>query len=167
VGLNLSAASLGAPRLFEFVNEELRRASADPRLVSFELTETALLENEGLAQAFLERVSKLGCRVALDDFGTGYGGFTYLKRLPVDYLKIDREFVRDLTENAASQHVVRAIVALARGFGQQTVAEGVENRAALAVLGEMGVDYAQGYSIGRPQPVETVFPLLGTVGEAA
>ena len=105
----------------------------------------------------MDHVATVGCRVALDDFGTGYGGFTYLKRLPVHFLKIDREFVRDLTASAGSQHVVRAIVALARGFGLQTVAEGVENRAVVAELRRMGVDYAQGYALGRPRPVESVF----------
>jgi hypothetical protein len=85
---------------------------------------------------------ELGCRIALDDFGTGYGGFTYVKRLPVDYLKIDIEFVRDLPRNDASQHVVRAIVQLARDFGQKTVAEGVEDDETLTILREFGVDYA-------------------------
>ena len=107
-------------------------------------------------EAFIQSIESFGCKLALDDFGTGYGGFVYVKRLPVDYLKIDIEFVRDLVVNQASQEVVRAIVGLARGFGQQTVAEGAEDDRSLKLLRELGVDYAQGYGIARPAPVEEV-----------
>jgi PAS domain S-box-containing protein len=157
VHINVSGSSIGDAGLYDAVRESLRAANADPALVVFELTETAVLENEGRAKAFIDRVSELGCRVALDDFGTGYAGFTYLKRLPVHYLKIDREFVRDLLTNTGSEHVVRAIIALARGFGLKTVAEGIEHRDVLGLLGRLGVDYGQGYALGRPRPVETVF----------
>jgi EAL domain-containing protein (putative c-di-GMP-specific phosphodiesterase class I) len=95
-------------------------------------------------------VQALGCKVALDDFGTGYGSLTYLKQIPVDYLKIDIEFVRDLTRNSASRHVVQALVALARDFGVQTVGEGVEDAETLELLAALGVDYAQGFYIARP-----------------
>jgi PAS domain S-box-containing protein len=167
VEINISGASLGGDELFEFVRDRLASSNADPTLVVFELTETAVLQNEDAAQAFIERVSLLGCRVALDDFGTGYGGFTYLKRLPVHYLKIDREFVLDLLDNAASRHVVQAVVALARGFGLKTVAEGVESQAALKQLTKMGVDYAQGFAIGRPRPVDAVFGAMATTDTKA
>jgi PAS domain S-box-containing protein len=156
VELNLSAESLGDPSLFSVVESALSETGADPRLLVFELTETALLENESAARGFIERVERLGCRLALDDFGTGYGGFTYLKRLPVHFLKIDIEFVRDLAQNPSSGHVVRAVVSLARGFGQKTVAEGVEDAATLELLRELGVDYAQGYGIARPAPAAEV-----------
>jgi EAL domain-containing protein (putative c-di-GMP-specific phosphodiesterase class I) len=137
----------------EYFRSELRRTGADPSLIVVELTETALVSDEAAAEAFIERVGSLGCKLALDDFGTGYGGFSYLKRLPVDFLKIDIEFVRDLLTNQASRHVVAAVVSLARGFGQQTVAEGVEDPETLALLHEFGVDFAQGYGLGRPVPV--------------
>jgi PAS domain S-box-containing protein len=153
IELNLSAHSLGDPGLYELMEGELRAAGADPARVVIEVTETALLRDEAAARAFLERIGALGCRIALDDFGTGYGGFTYVKRLPVDTLKIDVEFVRDLTRDPASQHVVRAIVHLARDFGYETVAEGVEDPETLELLGELGVDLAQGYAIARPEPV--------------
>jgi PAS domain S-box-containing protein len=156
VALNLSAHSLTAPGLLDQFHAELQRTSADPSLVVVELTETALIGDEQAAALFIERVSALGCKLALDDFGTGYGGFTYLKQLPFDYLKIDLEFVRDLTTNKASEHVVRAIVSLALGFGQKTVAEGVENDETLRMLRALGVDYAQGYVIARPVPVTDV-----------
>jgi PAS domain S-box-containing protein len=164
IELNLSAESLGDAGLFAVVERELADAGADPSLVVIELTETALLRDDGVAEQFIAKVARLGCRVALDDFGTGYGGFSYVKRLPVDYLKIDVEFVRDLPRDPASQHVARAIVQLAKDFGQKTVAEGVEDVETLAILRDFGVDYAQGYGIGRPVPIaETA--LAEPVGE--
>jgi PAS domain S-box-containing protein len=153
VELNVSAWSIGDPELLDVVERALRRYRADPQLMVFELTETALLEAEESAQAFVDGVTRLGCGLALDDFGTGYGGFTYLKRFPVNYLKIDIDFVRDLPRDAASRHVISAVVALARGFGQQTIAEGVEDAETLEQLRELGVDHAQGYFLGRPGPL--------------
>jgi PAS domain S-box-containing protein len=166
VELNLSAASIGDPDMAGWVERALHDSGAAPALVVFELTETAILQDETAGRTFLERVSALGCRVALDDFGTGYGGFTYLKHLPVDFLKIDREFVRDLPHDASSQHVVRAVVQLALGTGKRTVAEGVEDAGTLALLREYGVDAAQGYYLGRPAPIDQTFPELpgGGVG---
>ena len=159
VEVNLSAQSLGNPDLLNLIRAELRRTGADPELLAFEITETALVQDAAAAEWFITRLRELGCRVALDDFGTGYGGFTYLKCLPITDLKIDIEFVRDLTESVASQEVVRAVVSLARGFGQQTVAEGVEDEATMDLLRELGVDRAQGFAIARPAPVADV---LGT-----
>jgi len=157
VELNVSAHSLSDPTFYHYVDAELRRSGADPTLLVFELTETALMRDEEAALRWIAAISKRGCGLALDDFGTGYGGFSYLKRLPVDYLKIDIEFVRDLTSDPASRQVVEAVVGLARGFGIKTVAEGVEDDETLALLRELGVDYAQGYGIGGPAPLsETI-----------
>jgi EAL domain-containing protein (putative c-di-GMP-specific phosphodiesterase class I) len=156
VELNLSAHSIAAGGALDAFRKELERTSADPSLVVIELTETALVGDENAAELFVERVKAMGFRVALDDFGTGYGGFSYLKRLEIDFLKIDIEFVRDLPTNEASQHVVRAVVSLAEGFGQKTVAEGVEDDETLSMLRDFGVDYAQGYAIARPMPVADV-----------
>ena len=156
VELNLSAHSISAPGLLVDFREELGRTGADPSLIVVELTETALVDDEQAAELFIERMRALGCKLALDDFGTGYGGFSYLKRLPVNYLKIDMEFVHDLPVNEASQHVVKAVVSLARGFGQATVAEGVEDERTLDLLRDFGVDHAQGYAIARPRPVGEV-----------
>jgi EAL domain-containing protein (putative c-di-GMP-specific phosphodiesterase class I) len=134
----------------------------DPKLVIFEITETALVRNEGVAQVFIESVRRLGCGVALDDFGTGYGSFRYLKHLPVSLLKIDQEFVRDLEGETSmvNRHVIEATVTLARGMGQKTVAEGIETESTLAIVRELGVDYAQGYLFGRPAPAEQVLPSI-------
>jgi EAL domain-containing protein (putative c-di-GMP-specific phosphodiesterase class I) len=153
VELNLSAESIGDAYFATMVERELQLSGADCSLIVVELTETALLRDEDAGRRFIELVQRLGCQLALDDFGTGYASFTYLKRLAVDYLKIDIEFVRDLPRNAASRHVVRAVVNLAQGFGQKTVAEGVEDAETLDLLRELGVDFAQGYHIGRPAPL--------------
>lgn len=154
--LNLSARSIAEPRVLRAFRDELERSGADPSLIVIELTETALMQDEGAAELFIDEVKALGCKLALDDFGSGYGGFTYLKRLPVDFLKIDQEFVRDLATDEASRHVVGAVVSLARGFGQQTIAEGVESQDTLRVLEQLGVDFAQGFAIARPMPVADV-----------
>jgi EAL domain-containing protein (putative c-di-GMP-specific phosphodiesterase class I) len=152
VELNLSARSIGDPRIIEHVETCLERTGVDPGRLVFEITETSLIANEAAGKKFVDRLHALGCRIALDDFGTGYGGFTYLKQLPVDMLKIDIEFVRDVTTSPASRHVVEAVVALARSFGLKTVAEGVEDAQTLELVREYGVDFAQGFHIARPAP---------------
>ncbi len=154
VELNVSAASLADPGLTDFIAEAIERTGADPTRMVFEITETTLVSDQAAGRAFVTALHELGCKVALDDFGTGYGGFTYLKQLPIDYLKIDIEFVRDLSHSMASRKVVEAIVNLAHGFDLQTVAEGVEDEPTLALLQGLGVDYAQGYHLGRPGPLE-------------
>ena len=159
VHFNISAKSLGSRELIKDLVAALRDTGAALGLLVCEITETALASDEVVAEAFVHELRELGCEIALDDFGIGYGGFAYLKRLPITVLKIDIEFVRDLVENAQNQHVVKAIVNLAQGFGRQTIAEGVESEATLELLEEYGVDYAQGYAIGRPAPIDSLFDL--------
>ena len=113
---NLSAESISNLDLLPLIERELRNAHADPANVVFEITETALMKNVEAGEAFARGLSEIGCQVALDDFGTGFGSFTYLKKLPITYLKIDIDFVRDLLTNRANQHLVKAIVGLARGL---------------------------------------------------
>jgi ketosteroid isomerase-like protein len=117
-----------------------------------EVTETALLGRVGVGREFAQKVAELGCHLALDDFGTGFSSLSYLKHLPADYLKIDIEFVRELTSSDTDMRVVRGIVALAHEFDQVTIAEGVEDEATLMKLKELGVDQAQGYLFARPAP---------------
>jgi EAL domain-containing protein (putative c-di-GMP-specific phosphodiesterase class I) len=157
VEINVSADSLSDATFLSFVKAELDAREVDPARLVFEITETALMGNETVARSFVEEVRRLGGAVALDDFGTGYGSFRYLKHLPVNLLKIDQEFVRDLDgpEPETSRHVIQAIVSLARGMGQKTVAEGVETQSALDTLRLLGVDMVQGYLLGRPSPAET------------
>jgi PAS domain S-box-containing protein len=150
VAINLSATSLSDPGTVAAAEKALRDFGANPRDVTFEITETAAVEDLEAAHSLVKALGGLGCGVALDDFGTGYGSFTYLMRLHVTSLKIDMEFIRGLTEDPDDQRVVRAIVAVARNFGLSTVAEGVETQATVEILRSLEVDQAQGYLIGRP-----------------
>jgi len=153
VQVNLSARSVGDPAVLEHIERCLARTGADPGNLVFEITETALIAGDVNAKGFADRLRALGCGLALDDFGTGYGGLTYLKQMPIDFLKIDIEFVRDIRTNPASRHVIEAVVALARAFDLQTVGEGVEDSETLELLRELDVDFAQGYHIARPAPL--------------
>jgi diguanylate cyclase (GGDEF)-like protein len=156
VGVNLSAMSAGDPRMLALIERQLRGHVADPSNLVFEITETAVMQDMDRATRFAERLIGLGCRLSLDDFGTGFASFTYLKRLPVHYLKIDMEFVRDVAHSQRDMFVVRAIVALANDFGQQTIAEGVENQQTADILRNLGVTYAQGHLFGRPAIVDDI-----------
>jgi diguanylate cyclase (GGDEF)-like protein/PAS domain S-box-containing protein len=153
VAVNLSAASAGDPTVLDLIERGLVRHATEPGNLMFEITETAVMQHVERGRLFAEHLVGLGCRFALDDFGTGFGSFTYLKQLPVQFLKIDIEFVRDLLRSPRDMSVVRAIVALAAGFGQQTIAEGVEDEQTAAVLRDLGVTFAQGYLFGRPAPL--------------
>jgi PAS domain S-box-containing protein len=155
VEINISARSISDPSIVDYIQQTLERSGANPMSIVFEITETTLISDETAARAFVEALHLLGCKIALDDFGTGYGGFTYLKHLPIDFLKIDMEFVGDLRTNSASLLVVQAIVDLAKGFGLKTVGEGVEDLETLELLRSLGVDYAQGFHIGRPAPLDS------------
>ena len=156
VEINLSATSLEDALLPQVIEQLLHDSGARPGDVVLEITETALLEHDVTARYFTDRIRELGCGLALDDFGTGYGGFTYLKRYPLDFLKIDIEFILDATSSTASRHVISSVVSLARAFGLQTIAEGVEDEETLQLLARLGVDLAQGYLFGRPAPATSV-----------
>jgi EAL domain-containing protein (putative c-di-GMP-specific phosphodiesterase class I) len=152
VTVNVSAQTVGRSSFVEVAERALERNGAPPSLITFEITETAVISDIVGATRFASRLEAIGCHFALDDFGTGYAALTYLKHIPFSYLKIDVDFVRDLLENDRSRAVVSGVVALAKGFGLRTIAEGVEDEATLSALLELGVDLAQGYHIGRPAP---------------
>jgi len=151
--VNLSGDSLGDPDLPTFIAAELRDHHVDPQELVFEVTETAAIENMDVARNFVSQISDLGCGFALDDFGAGFGSFYYLKYLPFDYIKIDGEFIRQLPANPADRLIVTAIVTAAHGLGKRTIAEYVGDRQTVALLRELGVDFAQGHFIGRPLPM--------------
>jgi PAS domain S-box-containing protein len=153
VAVNLSGRSVGSEAVLRTIEEALTATGADPHRLTFEITETAVAGDLSAAIAFSRRLTDLGCGFALDDFGTGYGTLTYLKSLPVSYIKIDLEFVRDLTTSEASRKVVEVIVGMAETFGLKTIAEGVETQETLQRLLDLGVDRAQGFLLGRPGPV--------------
>jgi PAS domain S-box-containing protein len=152
VEANLSADSISDPSLLTFIEHELRDAGADPANLVLEITETALTKDLEAGKAFITGLTDIGCRVALDDFGTGFASFTYLKTFNLAYLKIDIDFVQNLAVDTSNQHLVKAIAQLAKDFGYETIAEGVEDAETLAMLVDYGVDFAQGFHIGRPAP---------------
>ena len=149
--INLSGHSLN-DEAYRFIIAQLEETGIDPSGICFEITETAAIDNLGYATSLIRRLKKLGCRFALDDFGSGLSSFGYLKTLPVDYLKIDGSFVRDMTNDLISQAMVESIHHIGHVMGLQTIAEGVENETILAKVRELGIDYAQGFAINDPQP---------------
>jgi diguanylate cyclase (GGDEF)-like protein len=153
IAVNVSGASLSDPRLIA----DVRAAIADglnPGWLDFEITETAAISNMDHARAFAEAVTGMGCGLGLDDFGTGFSSFSYLKELPVQHLKIDIEFIRELPSSPTDQRLVQALVQFAKAFGQETVAEGIEDAETLALVRAFEVDFAQGFHIGRPSLVD-------------
>ena len=157
--VNLSGKSIGDPKLAAQIEEAIERADIDPGCLVFELTETAAIANIEEAKAFAQRLRARGCKLALDDFGAGFGSFYYLKALPFDYFKIDGDFIRDLVASPMDQLVVSAIVGIARGMGKKTIAEFVADDETTRLLEKSGVDFAQGYQIGRPRPVSELLSL--------
>lgn len=153
VTVNLSAKTVSDSAQVDVIRAAVLANEGAAANLIFEITETAVADNLDAARTFAIRMRKLGCAIALDDFGVGHGTFTYLRRLPIDYLKIDLEFVRDLLSDDESRQVVEAIVGVAHQFEVLTIAEGVEDQATLDELRRMGVDYAQGYWTGRPAPL--------------
>jgi diguanylate cyclase (GGDEF)-like protein/PAS domain S-box-containing protein len=154
--VNLSGKSIGDPKVAALTEAALVEAEIDPTRLVFELTETAAIANIEEAKAFTRRLRARGCRFALDDFGAGFGSFFYLKALPFDYLKIDGEFIRGITANAMDRLVVEAIVGIAQGMGKKTIAEFVGDDDTARLLEKSGVDYAQGYHVGRPRPLAEI-----------
>jgi diguanylate cyclase (GGDEF)-like protein len=155
--VNLSGPSMGDPELLELMERDLAQLPRRGGLV-IEVTETAAIVDVERARNFAEHLATLGCAFALDDFGAGYGSFYYLKHLPFDYLKIDGEFIRGLLTNHADQVIVKSLVEIAQQLGKQTVAEFVEDEPTLELLRQLGVDFAQGYFVGRPAPLPGTVP---------
>jgi len=158
--INVSPQSLCEVDFIEFIEHAIADTSVPPDTLCFELTETAMVRNFDQGQRFIHRLCKRGCRVALDDFGTGYSSFAYLKHLPVQYLKVDGAFVRDILESPLSQSIVSAVVDIAAVMGAATVAEHVENELVLQRLAGLGVRYAQGFHVHRPEPLADVLAEL-------
>ena len=162
VEFNLSAMSVGDPAVLHELASALIRTGADPALVVVEVTETAMMDQVDAGRRFAEQIAALGCRLALDDFGTGYASLSYLKQIPAQHLKIDIEFVRDLTRSDTDERLVRGIIGIAREFDQITIAEGIADQATLVRLRELGADFGQGYFLGRPEPLADATPKAAT-----
>ena len=152
--VNLSAITMCDPAARREIVELLRAAPQAAGRIVFEITETAAAQHLEAARAFAHDVERLGCRLALDDFGTGFGSFTYLRSLPLSYIKIDLSFVRGLVESVDDRRVVQSIIGIAEQFDLETIAEGVEDQATLELLRDLGARYAQGFHVGRPAPID-------------
>jgi diguanylate cyclase (GGDEF)-like protein len=166
VEVNLSGLSIGDPQLEALIGAEMARGDIPAGAMVFEITETAAILDLEAAAAFTHRIAALGCTWALDDFGAGFSSFLYLKTLPFTYVKIDGSFVRHLATSTQDRQVVRAMVQIAESMGLRTIAEFVEDAAILRVLQELGVDYAQGYFIGRPTPLDDPSEKLGLAADS-
>lgn len=154
LAVNISGTSLSDDRFLDFVRDELRHAQPPPGAICFEITETAAIANPEAVGRFMRELRKLGCLFSLDDFGSGLSSFAYLKDLPVDFLKIDGRFIRNICADNVDDAMVEAIVRIGRAMGIKTVAEHVESQAAAERLATLGVDYAQGYYFAPPTPVD-------------
>ncbi len=153
LSINISGQTLADPTFLEFVVEELDRSGVQPAQICFEVAETSVVGNLEQARRFIDVLHGMGCRFALDDFGTDLGGFANLKQLPMDYLKIDGSFMRDLGRDTVNQAMVSAVVGMARTLNFRLVAEQIEDVAALEAARAMGIDFVQGHAIGRPRPL--------------
>ncbi|MEH3022975.1 MAG: EAL domain-containing protein [Pseudomonas oryzihabitans] len=153
VGINLSGNSLSDPEFLPELLELIAASPLDPQRLLFELTETAVINRLSVASELISQVRERGCRIALDDFGAGLSSFTYLKNFRVDFVKIDGSFVRNLDQDPLDRAIVESINQVAHHLGAATIAEFVESRTTFELLGAIGVDYAQGYALGKPIPL--------------
>ncbi len=150
--INLSGATLGDDTLLDLVESRIRSSGINPSRIGFEITETVAVKDLFQAERWIQRIKELGCKFALDDFGIGFSSFSYLRALPVDYLKIDGSFVKSIDLNANHRAIVQAMNSVSHTLGKKTIAEFVENKEIVSILKEMGVDYGQGYHLGMPAP---------------
>ena len=159
--VNLSGQSLGDPEFLDFLSAELKRHHMPVNRIWFEITETSLIENLAYTGKFIRSLKELGCRFALDDFGAGMSSFTYLRNLPVDVLKIEGMFCKNIRTSAIDRAMVKSINEIGQLMNLITVAECVETPEAMAICQELGIDYVQGYHLHRPEPLENCLAVSG------
>lgn len=152
--INLSGSSFNDDKFLEFVQDQFNLYQIKPESICFEITETVAISNLSKAAQFIAQLRGIGCKFALDDFGSGMSSFGYLKNLPVDYIKIDGNFVKEITHSPIAYEIVKSINSIGHAMNIQTTAEFVENEAILTTLAMIGVDYMQGYSIAKPFPLQ-------------
>ena len=158
LAINLSGTSLSEDRFLDFVINELKQHKLPQGAICFEITETAAISNLARVVHFMEVLKELGCKFSLDDFGSGLSSFTYLKNLPVDYVKIDGQFIRNVVDDSVDESMVKAISSVSHAMGIETIAERVETKKVLDKLGALGIEFAQGYYIARPVSVQSFQP---------
>ena len=155
MGVNLSPSQV-RPELPAIIRRTLAESGCLPSLLEIEVTEHSLLDEDSKTIEWLQEIRRMGVRIAFDDFGTGYASLSYLKRFPLDQLKIDRSFVRDFGSNKENTAIVTAVVELAKRLGLSTVAEGIEDEYCAKMLTELGCDEGQGYYFAKPMPADQV-----------
>ena len=155
IAVNLSPRQFNDPKLAQMVSHALKESGLPPKLLELEITESLAMQHTDVTLGTLKRLKKLGVSIAIDDFGTGYSSLAYLKRFPVDKVKIDRTFVADVPDDQEQGAIISAIVALAHALDIEVIGEGVESEAQREYLRRCGCDYIQGYLIGRPADAET------------
>ena len=158
LAINLSGTSLSEDRFLGDVIRELQKQKLPNGAICFEITETAAISNLARVVHFMQSLKALGCKFSLDDFGSGLSSFTYLKNLPVDYLKIDGQFIRNVADDRVDESMVKAISEVGQAMGIETIAERVETKQVLEKLGTLGIEFAQGYYIARPTSVASFEP---------
>lgn len=154
--VNLSGKTMGDAKFPDEVRRELTSSGIDPASLIFEVTETAAVADMEHARLFAQSLARVGCRFALDDFGAGYASFYYVKHLPISYLKIDGEFIKELPDSRTDQLIVKALVEVCEGLGIKTIAEFVTDQQTMDMARDLGVDFAQGYHPGKPEPVSAL-----------
>jgi EAL domain-containing protein (putative c-di-GMP-specific phosphodiesterase class I) len=161
VAVNLSARQFADEDLIEDIATALRSTGLQPDLLEVELTESMVIQNTERAGRVLNEIKKMGVRLAIDDFGVGYSSLTHLKRFPIDTLKVDRSFIRDLPEDPDDKAITEAIIAMGKTLSLTVIAEGVETADQLAFLASESCDEVQGYLVGRPQPIAAYAEAVG------
>ena len=156
LSINLSGDGLQTPAILELIKNKINYLSLNPSRIMFELTETAAVSDVQATRATISKLRALGCRFAIDDFGTGFSSFSYIKNYPVDYIKIDGIFIQNLMNEPSDQILVRSMVDIAHNLGKKVIAEYVEDAATQELLRSYGVDYVQGYHLGKPVPAEQI-----------
>lgn len=163
--INLSGLSLSDESMLDFISEQFKKWPVPTHKICFEITETAAISNFSFASNFIQHLKEQGCLFSLDDFGSGLSSFAYLKKLPVDFLKIDGLFVKDILEDEVDRAMVKSINEVGHVMAKKTIAEFVENKRIFTLLRELGVDYAQGYGIGQPVPLDELKPVTILFGD--
>ena len=158
--INLSGSSVGNDKFVDFLIASMNNSPVEPGLINFEITETAVIRNLNEAGRLMGKLHDMGCKFALDDFGTGLSSFSHLKKLPVDYLKIDGTFIRNILDDRIDQIFVQSIIDIAHSMGIKAVAEYVENEDIEALVTKMGADFVQGHAINQPKLLTPEFPSL-------
>lgn len=165
IGLNMSPRQFRDPTLINTVRRCLRESDLPPELLELEITETMLMHDIKAASLTVQNLSDLGVKLAIDDFGTGYSSLNYLKRFPIDTIKVDRSFVMDIPSSEDDMAITSAVIAMAHQLKMRVVAEGVETVKQLKFLKEQNCEYAQGYLFGKPMPLDAILRLIDSDNE--